>query len=348
MSRPSTITGASPVLLSSNSLTSPESTASGAHSDSVVLSIIIANYNGRDLLAGCLESLYKYPPSCSFEVLVIDDASFDGSYEMVQKRFPKVRLLRNAKNVHYGKSNNTGFDLAGGRYLYLLNNDTLMLPNAMDAMVAFLEQHPRVGGVGNKLLNGDGTIQASVKTLPSAMAGLFGARSIITKLFPNNRFSRRHLLHLSQDMTRPFPAGYVSSASLMIRREVIQQVGYLDERLSYHIDADYCKRMWDAGLEVYYLPSAPVIHLAHQGGTMVTPSRRFKSVVEFHRGSYLYYRKHHRRLRWHPFDLGVAGILGLRFIISLGLQAAAELIERGRGRSTRGNFLSRQHDGGLE
>lgn len=281
------------------------------------LSIIIANYNGRDLVVGCLESIYRNPPTCPFEVFVVDDASSDDSARIVQERFPQVRLLRNEKNVHYGRSNNRAIDLVQGRYVYLLNNDTVMLPDALDAMVTFLDQHPTVGAVGSKLLNGDGTIQASVKALPCAVSGLFGARSIITKLFPGNRFSRRHLLHLSQDMDRPFVAGYVSSASVMIRRKVIQQVGYLDERLSYHVDADYCKRIWDAGWKVYYLPSATVIHFDHKGGTMLNRKRRLKSIVEFHRGSYIYFRKHQMKSPWHPMHFLAAVGLGGRFLLSL-------------------------------
>jgi GT2 family glycosyltransferase len=289
------------------------------------LSIIIANYNGRDVLAGCLGSIYKNPPKCGFEVFVVDDASSDGSYEMVKERFPQVCLLRNPQNVHYGRSNNRAFDLVQSRYVYLLNNDTLMLPGAIDAMVAFLDRRPTVGAVGSKLLNGDGTIQASVKTLPCVASALFGARSIITKLFPNNPLSRQHLLHLSQDMNQPFSAGYVSSASMMIRREVIQQVGHLDERLSYHIDADYCKRIWDAGWEVYYLPGATVIHFDHKGGTMVSWRRRFRSIVEFHRGSYIYFRKHQVRSPWHPLHLLAVIGLALRFVVSLLLQIVQDI-----------------------
>lgn len=294
-------------------------------SETLPLSIIIANYNGREILAGCLESIYQNPPKSLSEVFVVDDASSDGSYEMVKERFPQVHLLRNEENLHYGRSNNRAFDLVRGRYVYLLNNDTIMLPGALDAMAEFLDQHPTVGAVGSKLLNGDGTIQASVKTLPSVMAGLFGARSIITKLFPNNRFSRQHLLHLSYDMSKPFPAGYVSSASIMLRPEVIERVGYLDERLSYHIDADYCKRIWDAGWQVYYLPSATVIHFDHNGGTMITRERRFKSIVEFHRGSYIYFRKHQIKSLWHPMHFVALTGLASRFIASLLLQSAKEI-----------------------
>lgn len=296
-----------------------------ATNKNIALSIIIANYNARDLLSNCLKSIYRHAPERSMEVIVVDDASSDDSYEMVKERFPQVHLLQNEKNVHYGKSNNRAFDLLQGQYVYLLNNDTLILPGALDAMMSFLDMHSSVGAVGSRLLNEDGTVQWSVKTLPSFMSGLFGSRSFITKLFPSNYFSRQHLLHMSRDMDKPFKAGYVSSASIMIRREVVQQVGYLDERLSYHVDADYCKRIWDAGWEIYYLPEPTVIHLDHRGGTLVNRIRRFKSILEFHRGSYIYFQKHKMKSPWHPMHLVVIIGLGLRFIASLLLQTTKEV-----------------------
>jgi len=122
----------------------------------IVLSIIIANYNAKALLAGCLESIYRHPPTRAFEVFVIDDASSDGSSAMVEEHFPQVHLLRNAHNVHYSTSNNRALDVAQGQYVYLLNNDTVMLPEALDAMMIFLDQHPQVGAVGSRLFNGDG------------------------------------------------------------------------------------------------------------------------------------------------------------------------------------------------
>jgi N-acetylglucosaminyl-diphospho-decaprenol L-rhamnosyltransferase len=313
------------------------------------LSIIIANYNGQTLLANCLASLYAHPPRCSFEIVVVDDASTDGSASMVAGRFPAVRLLRNHANVHYASSNNRALAMAHGRYIYLLNNDTLMLRGALDTMIEFLDQHLTAGAVGSKLLNGDSTIQASVKSLPCAMSALFGARSSITRIFPNNRFSRQHLLHLRRDMQAPFTAGYVSSASIMIRKEVISAVGELDPRLSYHVDADYCKRIWDAGWEVYYLPGASIIHFDHKGGTMVTSHRRFKSVVEFHRGSYIYFRKHYFTSPWQPLHLVVIFGLGVRFVLSLLLQLSKELMHyRSHGHSgTRARVasLERKDDG---
>jgi GT2 family glycosyltransferase len=308
----------------------------------VVLSVIIATYNGRELLATCVDSLCENPPTVNFEIIVVDDASSDGSYEMMHERFPFVRLLRNETNVHYGRSNNRALNIARGRYVYLLNNDTVVLPGSLDAMVTFLATHPDAGSVGSKLLNPDGSIQWSVKSLPNPGSALFGARSFITRLFPSNVFSRKHLLHLSADMSGPFIAPYVSSASIMMPRRVVNWVGGLDERLSYHVDADYCKRITDAGWNNYYLPSATVIHLDHKGGTMVNWKRRFRSVVEFHRGSYLYYQKHIQHSRWEPMHLAVILGLGARFVASLllqvGREAATQMKKLRGGRSDAAGF----------
>jgi hypothetical protein len=144
-------------------------------------------------------------------------------------------------------------------------------------------------------------------------------------------------------MSTPFAAGYVSSASMMMRREVLRQVGNLDERLSYHVDADYCKRIRDAGWQVYYLPGATVVHFDHNGGTMVTRERRFKSIVEFHRGSYIYFRKHQMQSPWHPMHFLAVTALGLRFIASLLLQISREVFRyRSNGAHHGGHLPAKQ------
>src|SRR5205085_8769246 len=183
------------------------------------------SYNARELLADCLQSIYDNPPSEPYEVIVIDDASADGTSETVRARFPEVRLLRNEINRHYSTSNNRAIEIARGQYLHLLNSDTIVLPDALDQMLAFLRKHPEAGAVGCRLLNGDGTIQWSVKSLPNPGSALFGARSIITQLFPNNRYSRKHLSHRDCDETEPFTGGYVFSASIIIPPKVVDQVG---------------------------------------------------------------------------------------------------------------------------
>jgi len=314
---------------------SREPVRDGAPDTSIALSIVIATYNARDLLVDCLQSIYQNPPGESYEIIVIDDASTDGTSEIVRARFSEVRLFRNEINSHYASSNNRAFRLARGRYLYLLNNDTIVLPQALDRMLAFLSEHPEAGAVGSRLLNEDGTIQWSVKSLPNVGSALFGARSIITRLFPDNPYSRKHLLHLRRDMTTPFVAGYVSSASVMIPREVVDKVGDLDKRLSYHVDADYCKRIADVGYKSYYLPTATIVHLNHRGGTMVSFRRRIRSVVEFHVGSYIYYRKHVQHSPWSPLQIIVIAGLFTRFMGSLAVQASTEVVSLTRSLSRR-------------
>ena len=232
----------------------------------IVLTIIITCYNTRDLVADCLASIYQNPPSDAYEIFLVDDGSSDGTSEMVRAAFPEVRLLRSEVNRHYAHSNNWALDHARGRYVLLLNNDTIVLPRALDDMVNFLREHLDAGTVGCRLLNEDGSIQWSVKSLPNPVSALVGSRSFVAKLFPNNRFSREHLLHINRDMTEPFVAGYVSSAASMMPLSVMKKVGRLDPLFAYHIDADYCKRISDAGYKNYYLPTATIIHLNHRGG----------------------------------------------------------------------------------
>ena len=255
-------------------------------------------------------------------ILVTGATGFIGQAAVpaLRARFPEVRLFRNDINRQYALSNNRAIEHARGQYLCLLNNDTMVLPQAFDRMLAFLRERPEAGAVGSRLLNGDGTIQWSVKSLPNPGSTLFGARSILTRMFPNNRFSRKHLLQLGRDPTKPFIAGYVSSASIMIPRLVVDEVGELDRRLSYHVDADYCKRIADAGYKCYYLPTATVIHFDHKGGTMVSLTRRFRSLIEFHVGSYIFYCKHYRQRAWSGMQI----ILFCRFLLSLAAQAFAE------------------------
>jgi hypothetical protein len=291
----------------------------------IVLTIIISCYNTRDLVADCLRSIGQNPPGEPYEVILVDDASSDGTSEMVRSAFPEVRLLRNEVNRHYARSNNWAFDHARGRYVLLLNNDTLVLPGALDAMIAFLREQPDAGAVGCKLLNEDGTIQWSVKSLPNPSAAIFGARSVAAKWFPNNRFTQQHLLHIGRDMTQPFVAGLVSGAASMMPLAVVKEVGYLDVRFFYHVDADYCKRIADAGYKCYYLPTAAIVHLNHKGGTMTSLSTRFQSLMMFEVWSYRYYRKHIQTSWWSPMQAVVVLGLSFHFLIFGSAQVFTEL-----------------------
>jgi N-acetylglucosaminyl-diphospho-decaprenol L-rhamnosyltransferase len=290
----------------------------------ITLSIIIVTFEARNVVIDCLESIGRNPPCEPFEIIVVDNGSTDGTSDVLPSRFPQVRLVRVPINGPYAVANNRALALARGRYLCLLNNDTVVLPQAFDRMIEFLREHPEAGAVGSQLLNEDGTTQVSVKPLPTAAAALFGARSIITQLLPRNRYSRKQLLHLDCDMMSPLEAGYISGAASMHPREVVEKVGELDHRLFYFVDADYCKRVADAGYKCYYLPTASIVHLNHKGGSRANVSERIRRVADFHVGAYIYYRKHVQQSPWSLMHVLAASALFGRFIVTLTAQACTE------------------------
>lgn len=290
----------------------------------ITLTILISCYNTRNITADCLHSIYQNPPSETYEIILVDDASNDGTSEMVRSEFPNVRLLHSEINRHYAHSNNWGLDNARGRYVLLLNNDTIIVQHALDLMIAFLREHPEAGTVGCKLLNEDGSIQWSVKSLPSPYSAIAGARSYLALLAPNNYFSRQHLLHLSHKTQQPFVAGYVSSAACMMPIEVIRRVGPLDPLFTYHVDADYCKRISDAGFLCYYLPTATIIHLNHKGGTMATLSVRFRHLLLFEVQSYRYFRKHLQTSAWDLMRFVAMVGLSFHFLVLVSAQVCTE------------------------
>lgn len=291
------------------------------------VTVVIATYNACDLLAGCLESIFAAPARCSFEVVVADDASSDGSAAMVRERFPQVRLQANRSNLGYATCNNRAIAASSARYVFLLNSDTVVLPGLLDTLVDFLDAHPEAGAAGSLLYNEDGTVQASAKALPSIRSAFVGKRSWLYRLFPGSAALRRELLHWQPGRPEePYPAGYVSSAAIMIPREVAREVGELDRRLWHFIDADYCKRIRDTGREIYYVPRAGAVHLDHQGGTMAGWRKRFRSLWTFHNGAWIYFRKHSGRPLLHPATIAVGLALGVRFAACLPLQAAKEVL----------------------
>jgi GT2 family glycosyltransferase len=301
-----------------------------------VLSIIVTTYNGRDVLRDCLASIRQNPSREPFEVVVVDDASTDGTAEMVKVEFPEVRLRRNEVNGNYAFANNRGLEMARGQFALLLNSDTIVLPDALDAMIAFLRSHPEAGAVGCRLLNEDGSVQWSVKALPGPAAAIFGARSIVAQWLPNNPITRQHLLHHDRATAEPFVVGLVSGAASMSPMAVIRKVGLLDEQFFYHVDADHCKRIAEAGYKVYYLPTARIIHLNHKGGSMANLRKRFRSLMKFETDSYRYLRKHLAPSPWSPMHMAAVVGLSCHFLAIATAQTLAELASMVRGAVTSG------------
>lgn len=220
------------------------------------LSIIIVNYNTKRLLQDCLESVFKNSQGLKIEVIVVDNGSADGSVEYLKKQ-KNVRLVENKKNFGFAKANNQGIKIAVGKYIFLLNSDTIIESKALSKLVKFAEKGKSIGGVAPRLLNSDGSIQASCFRFPSLRGAVeefwFGKRGSFSKYFP--------------ETSQPVAVDAVVGAALLLPRETISKIGFLDERyFMYFEDFDYCQRIKKAGLKLYYLPGAVITHLHGASG----------------------------------------------------------------------------------
>lgn len=260
-------------------------------SDARDISLIIVHRNGTGLLRDCLASLPAACEGLDWEAIVVDNGSTDGSPAMVREEFPAITLIENGQNLGFTRANNQGLEVARGRLLVLLNNDTISNTRAFTEAVRFFDEHPDVGGAGLKLLNPDGTRQLSCRRFPSFQQALFNRYSLLTRLFPDNPFSAQYLMS-DLDDDQLHDVDWVSGACLIVRREVYDKIGGLDERFfMYSEDVDWCLRIWQAGWRVVYAPVACVVHLIGQ-----TSSRHpFLPIVERHKSMYRFYKKHYSR-----------------------------------------------------
>lgn len=255
------------------------------------LSICIVSFQTRDLLRDCLQSIAENTQR-SYEVIVVDNGSQDGTQEMLvqwsQER-PNLTLVQNQENLGYTYPMNQGLRRARGRFLFQLNPDTLILPGALDSLAAFLEANPQAGICGPKVLNRDGTLQKPCRRgepRPLAMIAYFSG---LAKRFPHSQRLNEYLMSY-KDEDETHPVAGVSGSCMCIRRAVVEQIGYLDEAFfAYQEDADYCRRARQAGWQVIYFPQAQIVHFGGMGGTRNQP---YRSIIAWHRSYYIYYRKH--------------------------------------------------------
>lgn len=226
----------------------------------IPLSIIIVNWNVCDLLRQCLASIYETSGPLELEVIVVDNASSDGSIEMVRSEFPQARLISNEKNPGFPKANNQAIPLCKGDFILLLNPDTVVDPGTLQKTVSFLREHHDFGAVGCKLVYEDGRIQyEGARKFPTLWA-VFLERMYLHMLFPRSRFfASTHMGHWDHGDDREVPA--ISGAFMLLRRVALQKVGPLDE-LMFFEDIDLCYRLRAAGWRIYYLASAVTTHFS--------------------------------------------------------------------------------------
>lgn len=259
-----------------------------AHSDSprshaLDLSIIIVNWNTRDLLADCLWSVYDTVRDLAFEVFVVDNASSDGSAAMVRERFPAVRLIENAENVGFARANNQAIALSAGEYVLLLNPDAVLLEGAVHVLVHVLTTSPQVGIVGAQLLNLDGSLQDSWGYFPS----LAGEIPLLKRL------CRRNTPSVHRDDWSVAYVDWVSGACFMLKRQVIEAVGGLDEDyFLYTEETDWCYRARRAQWYTAFAPTSHVVHLRRAA----SQQRMVASMLWFYQSRVRFVAKHHSAL----------------------------------------------------
>jgi N-acetylglucosaminyl-diphospho-decaprenol L-rhamnosyltransferase len=274
------------------------------------LSIIIVNWNVKELLRDCLASIADSQGSLALEVIVVDSASSDGSVAMVRHEFPWVVVIACTENVGFPRGNNLGIAKANGRYILLLNPDTRLLNDALATMVAYLQQQPDVGVVGAQLLNGDGTIQSSRRRFPT-LATAFFESTWLEKMAPPGLLRRYYALDLPDDAIAD--VDWVTGACMMAPRAVATAVGGLDEGyFMYSEELDWCRRIKAAGWRVIYLPTAQIVHYVGKSSEQAIVARH----INFQQAKLRYFQKYHSRL--------AAILLRLFLLLSYGWQLLLE------------------------
>ena len=260
-----------------------------------MLSICIVTYQAADYLRQCLLSIAQYPLDGAYEIIVVDNASTDGTQAMLQQEFPSVHLIQNPANGGYTTPMNQAMRHASGQFVMQLNPDTLVLDGSLNKLVGFLTQNPGVGICGPKVLNRDGSMQKSCRRGESRPLAVIGYFTPLGRLFPHNQALNEYQLNYLDENTVHAVSG-VAGSCMLIRRTLFDQIGYLDERFfAYQEDADFCYRARQAGWQVFYTPDAHIIHFGGQGGSRVEP---WRSIWAWH-FSYLYY--YHKNLSQKDF-----------------------------------------------
>ncbi|NOZ06034.1 MAG: glycosyltransferase family 2 protein [Chloroflexi bacterium] len=283
------------------------------------LSVIIVSWNVRDLLSRCLRTLFAGGESDSLrlDVIVIDNDSQDDTATHTSTQFPQVRLLVNEDNPGFATANNQGLALARGRYCLLLNPDTEIVDDALGRMVAYMDSHPQVGVLGPQLRYPDGRLQPSRRRFPTLATALLESTPL-QQLLPDNRVLRHYYVEdQPADVTQE--VDWLVGASLLVRRQVVEAVGGLDEGyFMYFEELDWCRRIREAGWKVVYFPEAVVKHHEGQSSSQVVPLRH----IRFQSSKVRYFTKVHGRasgefLRWFLLAVYVwqSAVEGLKWLL---------------------------------
>jgi GT2 family glycosyltransferase len=269
-------------------------------SSSVDISVVIVGWNAKHYLELCLDSLAKAPPRRTLEVFVVDNASTDDSVQMIEAKFPWIKLIKSTENLGFSKGNNVAIRQCQGRYIALVNPDVIVFPGCLDALADFLDENPKVGNVGPRVFNPDMSVQSTCRRFPTLWNNFCTASHLEVVFKGSPFFAGEHMFYFSHDRT--LAVDVIVGCFSMIRRETFDEVGLLDEGLfMYGDDVDWCRRARNAGWEVMFYPSGQAIH---DRGKITAPYP-VRFAVAQQRSVLHYWKKHHSFL----------GVLGIRTIM---------------------------------
>lgn len=256
----------------------------GKQSDQIDVSIVIVNWNTKGLLKNCLNSVYQTIDRLTFEIIVVDNASSDGSVEMLERDFPQTTIIGNQENKGFGAANNQAFAVMKGKYTLLLNTDALLTPDAVHKLWGFCESNSQAAIACGQLLNADGSKQNSMASFPNLLT-LAANTSLLEYLFPQQFPSKRY------EHARPIEVDSAIGACMMIRKKALDEVGFFDERYFFFFEeTDLAYKMYKSGWKIYHIPDAYIYHL--QGQSI---GSNLRSRIEFYRSRYKFLSKWHGR-----------------------------------------------------
>jgi hypothetical protein len=283
------------------------------------ISVIIVNWNTRDLLLNCIQSVYAHIKRHEFEVWVVDNGSTDDSVAAVRKQYPSVHIIENHANLGFAAANNKALRQMTGRYALLLNSDALLTPGAIEQLRSFMEEHPQAGMVCGQLLNEDGSRQNSIANFPTIPAMLMNEtilRILLPQKFPSKRRQYR----------QPIPVDSCIGACILVRKETIDQIGLLDEAYFFYFEeTDWAYRMHQNNWGVFFVPTAQIYHLQGKSAKYSANTR-----IMFYRSRSIFFKKWHPKTHW----LMMAAVV-LRLLINWSLNLLHMLLTFGRAEKPR-------------
>lgn len=224
------------------------------------ISIIILNYKSARLTRQCIKGIKKFPPKVPHEIIVVDNNSRDGAGETLAGIYPDVIFAESGKNLGYGAGMNFGIKKARGEFLLVLNPDILVLENSIEPLYEFMKNHPETGIAGPKLLNPDRTVQSSFFKFHNLLTPVY-RRTPLGRLPWGREHLKRFLMSAEINNGAPKPVEWILGACMMARKSVLEKIGMFDERFFlYFEDTDLCRRVWESGRKVYYVPQSEMVH----------------------------------------------------------------------------------------